>query len=290
MSELPVINRPIDNTALATYMKCPREYKLAMIEGWNWKEKSQALSYGSFWHKLLETHYMTGGDTQAMLKAYSQYQVSVPDTGDYRTAARALLDYKKYIKKYRPALDCAETIGFPDAPMVEISTAVYNETLGHEYAGKIDRIVMLNGLAYIEDHKTTSRKDKYYFSQFENSNQMMGYVWIAQQLLPNIRVAGVRINLAHVLTAKTEFDRHIVTYSESRIREWQENTAMWMDRLKYSIKNEAFPAHFGDNGCSHKFGKCKFFDVCGSNPMIRQAQLEANFEIRHWDPLAVEDD
>jgi hypothetical protein len=288
MTSLPTINRPIDNTALSAFMTCPREYKLAMIEGWATKEKHQALSYGSFWHKLLEVHYQTGGDQQKVLKAFTEGASSVPDDGDYRTSKRAWLDYQKYIKKYPSKLDCAETVGFPDAPMVEISTAIHNEKFGHEYAGKIDRIIMSNGLGYIEDHKTTSRLDKHYFSQYENSNQMMGYVWIAQQLVPGIRIAGVRINLAHVLTKKTEFERHTVTYSEARMKEWERNTGSWLRRLKFSIENDDFPGHFGDNGCSRKFGKCQFFKVCSTSETIRQKYLEQEFVVRHWDPLATE--
>lgn len=289
MPKKPILNRVIDNTAMSAYMACPREYDLALRQGWSPKEKSQALNFGGFWHRLMETHYKTGGNQEAVLNTFEKYQHEVPDEGDYRTAKRAYMEYKRYIKKYPPTLDCADTVGFPDNPMVEIATAVYSDIIGHEYAGKIDRIIMLNGLGYIEDHKTTSRLDKHYFKQFENSNQMMGYVWIAQQIVPNIKIAGVRINCAHILTSKSDFQRHLVTYSKSKIKEWEENAARWVRRMERSVENDDFPAHFGDNGCRRLYGRCKFFDVCGTNKMIRQSILERDFHVDRWDPLADED-
>lgn len=291
MTDLPVINRPIDNTAMSAYMTCPREFKLAILDGWRPKVKHQALNFGSFWHRLLETHYKSGGDKDAVAETFTKYQHEVPNTGsDYRTAQRALIEYERYRKEYPPTIDCRDTVGFPDNPMVEISTAVYNETIGHEYAGKIDRIIVVDGLGYIEDHKTTSRLDKHYFKQYENSNQMMGYVWVANQIVPDIKIAGVRINAAHILKSKSNFIRHIVTYSDSRIKEWERNTAVWMQRMKDSITNDEFPAHFGNNGCRRMFGRCKFFDVCGTSEVIRQKVLEQEFVVDHWDPLALDDD
>lgn len=287
---LPVINRPIDNTALSTYMRCPRKYKLSMIEGWRRKEKSQALSFGAFWHRLLETHYKSGGDEKAVMHTFMQYHTEVPDTGDYRTAARALLEYRKFRQAHPIESDVRSTVGWPDAPMVEIATAIHSERLIHEYAGKLDRIVVVGGLGFIEDHKTTSRLDKGYFKQFENSNQMMGYVWMARQLVSEVKVVGVRINLLHVLTTKSGFDRQVITYPDSRMVEWEDNTNRWLRRLMRAIEEDDFPAHFGDDGCNGKYGRCEFFDVCASPPSIRQAVLEQDFHHDPWDPLAYEEE
>jgi hypothetical protein len=287
---LPVIERPIDNTALSTFMRCPRKYDLSMRKGWRQKDKAQALNFGSFWHRLLETHYKTGGNPSSVLDTYIKWQGEVPDNGDYRTAPRALACYEQYRKTYNIKNDVRETVGWPEAPMVEISTAISSPVLLHEYAGKLDRIVSVGGLGYVEDHKTTSRLDKYFFKQFENSNQMLGYVWMARQLVTDIKVVGVRINLAHILTNKTSFDRQIITFSDSRIAEWEDNTNRWLRRLERSIEEEDFPAHYGDNGCNGKYGRCEFFDVCSTPLRIRDSVLQQDFHLDPWDPLAYEEE
>jgi uncharacterized protein YktA (UPF0223 family) len=285
--QLPVIDRAIDNTALSGYMRCPRKYKLSMIENWRIKEVRQALSFGAFWHRLLETHYKTGGDKAQVLSTYTKYKDEVPDQGDYRTADRALIEYNRYVKRYGLGSDIFATVGYPDSPMVEISTAIESDTLIHEYAGKIDRVIKVGDLYYIEDHKTTSRFHKAYFKEFDLSNQIKGYVWIARQLLPEYPIAGARINLAHILTNKSDFHRHLVTFSDSQIEEWERNTNSWIRRIEESTRNDDFPAHFGDNGCSGKFGRCEYFDVCSTNETIRAQVLAQDFEQKVWDPLAL---
>lgn len=290
-TQLPIIDRSIDNTALSAYMKCPREYDFAMRRGLKSKERSQALSFGAFWHKLLEVHYKTNGNETAVLDAFLAHEKSVPKEGDYRTAKRAWVEYQKYRKTYPPSFDCTQTLGAPDSPMVEINTSVASEVIPQGYAGKLDRIVLLNPTqALIEDHKTTSRLDKHYFNQFTNSNQMKGYVWIGQKIVPSVKVIGVRINLLHILTEKSQLEQHVVTFSDSMIREWEENTARWLKRIERSIVEEDFPAHFGDNGCKHLYGKCQFFEVCATNSMIREATISQDFKIEHWDPLKHEDE
>lgn len=282
---LPTIPRAVDNTAMSAYMHCPRDFKYTILDGWRAKERKQALAFGSIWHLLLEAHYKSGGDMNAVNMAFIDHENIVPNLGDYRNANRALTDYKAYRKKWNIEKDVRETVGFPNNPMVELSTAVMSDTINHEYAGKIDRVIEQEGLGYIEDHKTTSRLDSNYFSQFENSNQMMGYVWLGNKIVPDLKIVGVRINVSHVLTNKTEFHRHIVTYSPTRLAEWEQNAGLWMRRIEQSIQTGIFPAHFGDNGCKTVYGKCQFFDVCKSSPSIRQAALEQHFVIDPWDPL-----
>lgn len=295
--ELPVIKRTIDNTALSAYMTCPREYNFAYRQHRRPKETKPPLSFGSFWHLLLETHYKTGGagiltERDKLLEQWEEHG----SEDDYRTAPRALSEYENYLKWLNEesgigvADDLQQTVGFPDNPMVELQTAVKSDRLIHPYAGKIDRLVIDNGLGYVEDHKTTSRKTKYYFEQYYNSNQMKGYTWLAQQLFPSIKIVGVRINLLHVTKTKSGFYRQPITFSDKIIEEWEENTNEWIRRIARDTEEENFPGHFGTFGCTRMYGKCQFFGACQTSPSIRQQYLEDMYEIRPWNPLAVEED
>lgn len=306
-SQLPIIDRPVDNTALQAYLACPREYFFSMILHRRSKSDSAALSFGAAWHKALEIHYKTGGNRDAVLVGTTAAYRGHDAVDDYRTLDRVLLDYDKYTAKWgKPEAEPAKTVGWPKAPIVEVSTNAMGEGLIHPWAGKIDRVVEIGGLYYIEDHKTTSRLDKNYFKQFELSYQMKGYTYLGRQLLPGMNIVGVRINLAHVLTNKTEFHRELFTFSKDQIAEWVRTTNAWFQRLGNDIEiyNEliasgmesldamidAFPAHFGDNGCSRKFGMCQYHEVCSVGPRLRKQMLEKNFEIRPWNPLDIEED
>lgn len=289
---LPVIQRPLDNTAISTYMACPQEYKYGMVDHMRTRGKSAPLSYGTLWHTMLEVHYKTGGNAN-MVRAAAEVCWKKEDhgfEGDHRTLERAWIDYLGYIKKWgMPHEEQGQTVGFPEAPLVEISVNALAGRLIHPYAGKLDRIIILNGLGYVEDHKTTSRLDKYYFSQFELSAQMMGYTYLAKHLFPNVKIVGVRINVLHLLKGASNYERQIVTFSPERLEHWAENTNNWMSAIAESTEKNQWLMHFGDNGCSRKFGMCTYHRVCSASPRVREKILTQEFDFNPWNPLEVED-
>jgi len=169
-SQLPIIQRPIDNTALQAYMACPREYLFAMILHRRKADgDSAALGFGKLWHKILEMHYKSGGMRELVQMTAQKTGAGHSSPDDYRTLNRALLDYDKYVVRWdeqHGAKAFSQTVGFPDNPLVEIATNAMGYGLIHPWAGKLDRLVNLGGLIYVDDHKTTSRLDKNYWTQF----------------------------------------------------------------------------------------------------------------------------
>lgn len=296
---LPNILRPLDNTALSAYMACPREYYLGMVQHRRGGGLSPALAYGKAIHTALETHYKTGGNSGIVEMMVRKRWENHESADDYRTLDRVLLDYDRYVKKYGgdPSKEEGKTVGWPTQPMVELSTNAMGGGLIHPWAVKIDRIIELGGLGYVEDHKTTSRLDKNFYKGFELSNQMMGYVHVAQQLVPSLRIVGVRINVIHALKTGTNFERMLFTFSPDQMAEWVTNVNEWMRRVDHDSaiwaqQDVARPwpvAHYGDNGCSRKYGMCQYHRVCSISSRIRQEVLEQEFPVKPWNPLDIED-
>lgn len=302
---LPGINRPLDNTALSAYMMCPREYYLSMMLHRRGEGRSAALAYGSCFHIIMENHYKTGGAVplvEAMARSWWA-ENGHNEEGDYRTLERAILDYKRYREKWgqTPQDEQGKTVGWPDEPMVEIAADIRAGSLVHPYAVKLDRIIELGGLHYIEDHKTTSRLDRNYYSSFELSNQMMGYTRIGQLLMPNLKIVGIRLNVIHCIKSGTNFERQLFTFTKEQMLEWEANTNEWMRRLARDISTwpseeelmegyaqDRWPvAHFG-NGCSRKYGLCQYHSVCSIAAPFRHRRL-AEYPVNVWNPLEVDD-
>lgn len=291
-SFLPIIDRPIDNSAMTVYKTCPREYNFSMIQHRRKEGNSAALAFGSAWHKALEIHYKTGGNRDAVIMGVTESWEGHDSPDDYRTLGRIFLDYDKYVQKYgMPGgpQDEGKLVGGPE--MVEISTEVLVPGLLHPWTVKLDLFRDINGLVYVEDHKTTSRLDKHYFKQFWLSNQMKGYATVAKNILPGRIIAGVRINLSHVLTNKTEFHRQLFPFNPEILKEWISNENIWLKRLAQDYEllaagdPDAFPGKYGDNGCSRKFGMCGYYEVCNASPRVRQTLLEQNYAVLPWNPL-----
>lgn len=304
---LPFIPRPIDNTALAMYDECERKYYYGMVLNRRRKgAEGPALVYGTAWHKMMEVHYKTGGDADAVTAGLIHAWKDHGNPDDHRTLERALTAYEAYVKLYglpeAEARGWGRTVGYPENPVVELAVEVWWEGALHPYTGKIDRIVEHQGLYYIEDHKTTSQLGDQYFRQFDPSNQMMGYCWIGQQVT-GLPIAGVRINAHGVLKSQNKFARSTIHYSPDRLREWAENLNVRVSRINDSharleagrlpdgtvpdaVLLDAFPHQYG--ACSAKYGHCTYADVCTFDRRLRNRILEREFEVREWNPLLEE--
>lgn len=312
----PLIPRSIDNTALDAYMSCPRKYYYSMELG---RRKggslSAALTFGTTWHAILEAHYKTGGDRAAVEKAGIMSWQPHDNPDDHRTLERALSSYDQYLAAWgdfeAEQAGWGTTVGWPDAPVVEMATDLWWEGAGHPYAGKIDRVYEYQGLFYVEDHKTTSALGPRYFAQFDPSNQMMGYAALAQ-LLTGLPIAGVRINAFGVLKTQSKFERKTIPYSQERIKNWMRNYRIWIHNLESSyaaIQNgllapvpvdqlngvewdetveQGFPHNF--NACAGKYGMCQYTEVCTQASHLRKRVLEFEYEVNPWDPMMAADE
>lgn len=302
-----LIGRPIDNTALSAYMRCPWLYYGSMVlnrrrEG----PPPPSLGFGSAWHVAMEVHYKS--PVVSLDDLYGAVEVEVasrwtehskPD--DHRTLQRCLLEYRKFLKQYGPAWEQPEkTVGWPESPLVEHATELAIPGVRHPYAGKIDRIFEENGLYFIEDHKTASRDEAGYFRAFALDNQMMGYAALAW-LLTGQPIAGVRISRLVVRKNDSLHDRGTISFSPPRLKDWMRNLDKWLARIEFgagmvrdaeALDDEvgqaeaidaAFPRNF--SACSGKYGPCTYVDICSLPPSLRQGALESDFNVAPWNPL-----
>lgn len=307
-----LLPRPLDNTALEAYMTCPRKFYYGMVLHRRGRGgQSPALAYGTVWHSILEAHYKTGGDVKAVTDAAVANWQPHDNPEDHRTLQRAISEYGQFLAKYgdhdTETRLCGTTVGYPDVPLVENATEVWWEGALHPYTGKIDRIFEHQGLYFVEDHKTTSALGPTYFRQFDPSNQMMGYAWLAQRL-SGLPIAGVRINAHAVLKGSSKFERQTIMFSDERLEEWSRNLNVWVGRMADSydalqpppvehlvgmmphdppdldtLALSAFPHNF--QACAGKYGQCVYTDVCTYPARMRGRILEAEFEEHPWNPL-----
>lgn len=303
----PFIPRPIDNTALDAFMRCPRLYYYSMVLNRRIRtggSLSPALAYGTCWHAIMEAHYKTGGDinavTDAAVAAWKPHQ----DPEDHRTLQRCVTEYGNFLKFYgtfeQEITGWGQSVGWPETPVVEIPIELWWPGALHPYTGKIDRVYQHQGLYYVEDHKTTSQLGASYFRQFDPSNQMMGYAWLAQ-LQTGFPIAGVRISAHAVLKASSKFQRETIMFSQERLQEWGRNYNEWVKKIEESyIRHNnavnfpvdddpqageltAWPHNY--NACATKYGQCTYTGVCTFDASMRPKILEAEFEEQPWNPL-----
>lgn len=312
----PHIPRAIDNTALQAYMECNWKYFASMVENRRRGGSTRpSIAYGTTWHSIMEAHYKTGGDPAAVQRAAIMSWEAHDNPDDHRTLDRALSAYEAYLERYgdhdTEAKTWGITLGYPDTPVVENSVELSWPGALHPYTGKIDRIFEKNGSIYVQDHKTTSQLGSTYFRQFDPSNQMMGYTWLAQKLT-GLPIAGVEINAHGVLKTQNKFERQTILYSPERLEEWARNYNSWIRKIEHSmqeleraqqagdgvnlegvrvadvIMNDAFPRNL--NACAGKYGMCTYTEVCTYPERLRGRILASEFEENPWDPMNADED
>lgn len=294
-------------------MRCPSEYQKSMVQHRRSGARKIALTYGTTWHSIMECHYKAAECSEADL--IDQCVVAAADAwedggmpDDIRTLPRIILDYKKYLRTFGlPWKEERKTVGWPSSPAVELNGEVAVPGARHPYAYKIDRVVKTQGQYLVEDHKTTTRFDKNFFSAFELDNQMMGYA-MAAQLITGQPIAGVRINAYVIHKHESIFESRTISYSQVRLDDWVRNLDSWLGRIEEaqmeydartspsSSKNtdeqraadSAFPMNLW--AChGRKYGSCSYIGVCSMPPHLRQRVLENDFEQTPWNPLEAED-
>lgn len=301
---LPFIPRAIDNTALAAYDECERKYYYGMVLHRRRKGAERPpLVYGTAWHKALEAHYKTNGDLNAVMEGAAKAWKDHGIADDHRTYHRLISAYEAYVSLYglpeAEARGWGKTVGYPENPVIELAIEIWWPGALHPYTGKIDRVIEHQGLYYVEDHKTSSALGDQYFRQFDPSNQMMGYCWIAQQVT-GLPIAGVRINAHGVLKSQNKFARSTIHYSPDRLLEWADNYNVRVQKVNESHARleagrlpdgtvldaallEAFPHQYG--ACAAKYGQCTYADVCTFDRRLRSRILAADYEVHEWNPL-----
>lgn len=311
----------IDNSSLEVDTTCPRaaHYHLGLRIKSS-KEKS-ALEFGRIIHKALDVRYRTCAsmyaqtpEVEAAMLAVLEQEFSKwsPPEDDFRTHSFAVELINRYGITY--PFESFEIVRLPDGrPFIEVPFALplgtleikddllvrdivtneiaprYVDTINLVWSGKIDLAYRASsGGLYILDHKTTSMMGPSFFTEFELSHQMYGYVWAAQTLF-NQPVEGFCINaLATRKPTKTgkalEFERKNYTVSKAHLDEWQHDCIHIVSNYVESVRSGYMPKH--TKWCCGKYGVCQYHSVCTLNPEYRMTMLQSGeFMPVTWSPL-----
>lgn len=290
-------------------MRCPSEFEKGMRQHRRSSGLKLSLHYGATWHTTMETHYKSPECGEKELIEKCEFEAiekwgAATFADDIRTLPRLLMDYKKYLRiNGLPWREERKTVGWPASPAVELNGEVAVPGARHPYAYKIDRMVTTQKQYLIEDHKSTTRFEKNFFSQFELDNQMMGYA-VSGQLITGVPVAGVRINAYVIHKNETNFESRTIPYSQVRLADWVRNYDQWLGTIEARIlyyrrlitdgwemqaaADAAFPMNLWS--ChGRKYGSCPYIGVCSMPPELRKRVLETDFEQVPWNPLEAED-
>ena len=170
------------------------------------------------------------------------------------------------------------------------------------WTGRMDAIAHCHGINRVIDHKTTSIMGDQFSQDFQLSNQVLGYVWAAQQVWPELNISGFCVNTIHFkkpsksgasLTsggvrggaAPLAFERFYYQYSPERIQWWEHNALTLVEDFIHCLVRNYFPSH--TKWCFGKYGKCSYHDVCSQDSAdLRNSLIQSEqFKPVTWNPV-----
>lgn len=149
------------------------------------------------------------------------------------------------------------------------------------FKSKLDWIVDTNQGIYPADHKTMKQNR----DSVSINNQFMGQC----RIMDTRNVFINKIGLQKTLKPEDKFKRVSMSYSAARLMEWQSYVLPhWAKQLIAYNEQGHFPPNF--NSCEGRYGKCNFYEVCESDPDMREEVLRLNFYVGNaWNPQNIEE-
>lgn len=309
----------LDNSALEKFTTCPTSAMYYLVYGREAHARNAALTFGGAIHVGLERFHRgeTSATWEPLVRDFFVNNPAPPD--EYRTVENALTVLEEYAKRSRLP-DYELSILSHDGPLVEkafelpLGVVPVNKEiqLPHwdsprfirdihvAWSGRIDLACECNGRNRILDHKTTSIGSEAFVSDFQLSNQTLGYTWTANKLWPELNISGFCLNVLWLKKPSKgvgicdrgprggdpalQFFRSYFEYSPERLAEWETNTLHIVSDFIHCLSRSFFPMH--TKWCFGKYGTCPYHDVCTMNSpemRLRFIQSEA-FKSVTWNP------
>jgi hypothetical protein len=275
-------------------------YKFKFIDGLQPVQGSTALRFGGVWHKMLEIFYKTvkaegwgaialATDTaikagQVEWEKRSKNHIFYEDYRNFETLQSMLLNY---------------VVEFDiDSQTMEIvaTERVFAVVLNPEcvFVGKIDLTVLLGGMLWIVEFKTTGFRLDAVINQLKRSAQVIGYNYAEKCRNGGNSATGSLVTFAFASSRKTkdgsygklniEFRRSPQIYTEEDMEYWKEAFVASAEEMRLAIETNEFPRYGLFNDTCYPYGNnCVYTRLCEQN---KQKDEDLNLEeyiIEPWD-------
>ena len=210
--------------------------------------------------------------------ASNDFPITADNSDGKRYALRGLEILEEYLKCY-PREDFR--VEEAELPVAVIMPYEYGGVEGEIiYIGVVDAVIYWRGHYYALETKTASRIDRFYFSSFRLSFQVIGYINALREL-KGIDVNRALINVIGVYKSQFRFERDRVIKMEDEIKSFQEQIiSITREIFWYRARVEQGEAPesvwYQNPGHCFKWSRaCQFHPLC-SKPTAQGRKMLAN--------------
>lgn len=241
------------------FQRCPRAFKLGVVDGWQRKEPVTGLAVGKLGHKALEAYYRDGRNpADAFAEAYHAWAEGLEESVTDELHAQAESVHK--IMEYYPEW-ARERDNWAVWYVEQTWEVPVGEVRGFPVIlrGRFDLVVHAQGLFWVVDHKFYDRFPALRLLNVDT--QFRQYALAARALWPKEPVGGVVVNMLHKSWPKsrstTPCERHWLPKGDAEIRSAHENLLRRVEMIMDAMETDTWVPNYGWHCAASPF-----YDVC----------------------------
>jgi hypothetical protein len=301
----------LDNTKRSCFNTCRRKFYWQHIRGLKPEFGSTALRFGTTWHGALEgfySHIKEHGwseDGKAIhaacdlaKKEWDKETSKQNFATDYRTFEQCMTMFLQYTNHYVGDKGLLKVIETEQvfAYKMELDEFLHEDILfpylvdtNLFFTGKIDLQVMLSGIRWMVEHKTTSQSLSTQVLRLHRTPQIKGYCW-ASDKVHDFPVEGCLVSFAHCTSRKSpktdeygkvtmDFARTPQIFSEADLEQWRISFLSTANEVAHEMQRNLWP--MCEDSC-YNYGPCAYSMLCEQNVPIDSVNT-AGYIYDPWD-------
>jgi hypothetical protein len=303
----------INNSSLSLLQVCPRKFQYLIEEGYQPKEGSPPLIFGSALHQALEVFYLAEREQRVLPNNYEE-NLDLMGHGHTLENEEPLIytATRKFINEASPLanLPASDKRSIPNGvwilrhyfeayindpytiykhegePVVELRmehTIHDSAKLKINLFGTVDAVFenQATGEIIVGDHKTTSIVGNDFYNRLKPNHQYTGYIYLAQEVLglktDKFLVNGLQVKPRPKTARGTapHFPRQVTTRTLDDITDFRKTVVSYVTNMLAMQEQGYFP--MGSVDACANYGACMFLPVCGAPENLKQPILNNQF-------------
>jgi hypothetical protein len=287
------------------------KYFLSAVKGLQPNFGSTAIRYGVCWHGIQEGFHSWVRDNgwpktpEQMMEAINQGltlgrkkfdEESIKKTynDDYKNfntavdAFNAYLDFFQQDKEYLTVISTEKKFELQIEPESDEEEKLLRGLPPIFFNGKIDLCVLMDGMKWIFDFKTTGWILDQVIAKANRSPQLIGYSYAGDKVL-DFKPSGCLCSFSQIGSTKSkvtgdwgkvrfDFRRVPQVYTEGDIRAWKLSFIDTCREINWSMQNGIWTESF-DN--CYQYGACPYLELCNQHAPFEELNTE-NFHVEFW--------
>jgi len=268
-----------DYTMMSTFLRCRKRYYFRIVRDIVGKTAPVAADFGRAIHKALKIWFSAQDPDKAIDAFISSFIEDPTDAKRTHAVGRNILHryFEKYAQEPFTVLENEKTfrIMIPGTNLYLI--------------GRIDKIINLDGVIYVMDHKTTSRLGYEFFYKIKPNMQFDGYITAARQMgypkcdsvFLDVLLVAKGLLIPAQAAKLTPLARLPDTRSESDLAKYLVNVRSILKDIASCYESGVW--YENTEGCCD-FVQCPYRRICKEDESIHEQVIKMDYMKSVWSP------